>query len=95
MTEQAIAVEPEVQSSLEFNETADDDAEETPVADKSGASQVAVEITEEPINFGVWKVTDLRCPRLRAAFQIPLRGKGDRPLKKSDLIKLYQQAIAA
>ena len=91
-SEQEIVVEAEIQPPLDNNEATNDDVEETPIADNSGASQVAIEITEEPIDFSRWKVADLRSSKLREALSIPLR-EGKRLYRKAELIAFYQQAI--
>ena len=52
-------------------------------------------ISCEPVNFKLWKVADLRCPKLRESFGIPLREKGQaRAHRKTELEALYRQAMA-
>ncbi len=54
----------------------------------------ASQIVSEPVNFGLWKVADLRWTKLRESFDIPLRPKGKtRAYKKTELKALYMAAM--
>lgn len=51
-------------------------------------------IVSEPVNFRLWKVADLRRPKLRQAFDVPLRLTGQsRPHSKAELVALYTTAM--
>ena len=65
---------------------------QTEASDQLSTEQIA--ITCEPVNYRLWKVADLRCPKLREAFGIPLRPAGqNRAYRKAELEALYRKAI--
>lgn len=55
----------------------------------------ASQIVSAPVDFGLWKVADLRWTKLRETFDIPLRPRGEtRAFKKTELKALYLAAMA-
>lgn len=67
---------------------------QTEALEQLSTEQIA--ITCEPVDFTLWKVADLRCPKLRQSFGIPLRQQGQaRAHRKTELEALYCQAMAS
>lgn len=57
--------------------------------------EASTPIVSEPVDFRHWKVADLRRPKLRQAFDVPLRPAGQsRPHSKSELVGLYMAAMS-
>jgi hypothetical protein len=94
-SDDCLLAEPENLIALKPSEAVlDDSIKETIVAgsDQQDIQTVTpAQIAEQPVDFSLWKVNDLRCPGLRAALNVPLR-EGKRLLRKAELIAFYQQA---
>lgn len=67
---------------------------QAPSSQREISQQPVSQIVSEPVNFGLWKVADLRWTKLRESFDIPLRPKGkNRAYKKTELKALYMAAM--
>ena len=82
--------QPEVEQPEVQPEVQQQQLEEVPEVQQPKVEQ----LEEVPVDFGAWKVTDLKLPALVKALDIPLKD-GKRLLRKAELIAHYQAALAS